>query len=65
VLVLGPSVHPKNAREITFQPFVDIVDTIDLDACDGWGHNYWGFGLIWKFLRSPGVVADGLPRLHL
>jgi hypothetical protein len=32
VLVLGPSVHPKNARELTFQAFVDFMDT-DWSSC--------------------------------
>jgi hypothetical protein len=27
VLASGPSTHPKNARDLTFQPFVGIIGT--------------------------------------
>jgi hypothetical protein len=64
VLALGPSTCPKNARDLTFQPFVGIMGAnrsscfvLSGDIVKG------GSTGIWKFVGSPGVEADGFPQV--
>jgi hypothetical protein len=67
VLALGPSACPKNARDLTFQPFVGIVGA-NQSSCFVLSGGVIGEDSagIWKFVGSPGVEADFLfPRLHL
>jgi hypothetical protein len=62
----GPSTHPKNARDLIFQPFVGIMgaDQSDRSSCfmlNG-GIVKGGSAGIWKFVRSPGAEDDGLSQ---
>jgi hypothetical protein len=59
----GPSTSPKNARDLTFQPFVGIMGT-DWSSCFvlSGGVIKEGSAGIWKFVRSSGVEADGLSQ---
>jgi hypothetical protein len=63
VLALGPSTHPKNARDLTFQPFVGIMGA-DQSSCFklSGGVIKGGSAGIWKFVRSPGAEADVLSQ---
>jgi hypothetical protein len=66
VLALGLPAHPKNARDLTFQPFSGNMDTVQ-SICfllSGGGILTKGRALarIWKFVRFPGVEADGFSQ---
>jgi hypothetical protein len=63
VLASGTSACPKNARDLTFQPFVGIMGT-DRSSCfmlNG-GVIKEGSAGIWKFVRSPLVEAGGFSQ---
>jgi hypothetical protein len=64
VLASGPSAHPKKARDLIFQPFVGIMGT-NQSSCfvlSGVIINGGSAG-IWKFVRFPGVEADGFSQV--
>jgi hypothetical protein len=68
VLALGPSARPKNARDLTFQPFVGIMH-VDQSICfllSGGIVKKRGRGddpaRIWKFVGSLGVEVDGFSQ---
>jgi hypothetical protein len=63
VLASGPSTHPKNARDLTFQPFVGIIGA-DQSICFVLSGSITGGGLagIWKFVRFPGAEADSFSQ---
>jgi hypothetical protein len=60
---LGLSACPKNARDLTFQPFVDIMGA-DRSSCFvlSGGVIKGGSAGIWKFVRSSGMEVDGLSQ---
>jgi hypothetical protein len=66
VLASGPSAHPKNARDLTVQPFVGIMGASH-SSCFVLSGGIIKEGLdgIWKFVRSPVVELMVFPRLHL
>jgi hypothetical protein len=63
VLALGPSACPKNARDLTFRPFVGIMGT-GQSGCFvlSEGIVKGASAGIWKFVRSPGAEADGFSQ---
>jgi hypothetical protein len=61
VLTSGPSAHPKNARDLTFQPFVGIMGANRYSySCSVEVSLRGDLAVFWKFVRSPGMEADGL-----
>jgi hypothetical protein len=58
VLASGPSTHPKNARDLTCQPFVGIMGCFVLSGSVVKG----GLAEIWKFVGYPGVEADSFSQ---
>jgi hypothetical protein len=60
---LGSSARPKNARDLTFQPFVGIMGA-DRSSCFVLSGSIvkGGSAGIGKFVRSPGVEADSLSQ---
>jgi hypothetical protein len=65
MLALGLSACPKNATDLTFQPFVGIMGS-DQSICFLLsGDVVKGGGIcleFWKFVRSPGAEADGFSQ---
>jgi hypothetical protein len=63
VLALGTSARPKNARDLTFQPFVGIMgaDRSSRFMLSG-GIIKGGSPGIWKFVGSLGVEADSFSQ---
>jgi hypothetical protein len=63
MLALGPSACPKNAKELTFWPFVGIMGAYR-SSCFvlSGGIVKGGSAGIWKFVRSPGAEADGFSQ---
>jgi hypothetical protein len=59
MLASGSSTHPKNARDLTFQPFVGIMGA-NRSSCFvlSGGVVKGGSAGIWKFGRSPGAEAE-------
>jgi hypothetical protein len=63
VLALGPSACPRNARDLTFQPFVGIIGAYQSRCFMLSGTIVKGGSAgIWKFVGSPGVEADGFSQ---
>jgi hypothetical protein len=63
VLALGTSAHPKNARDLSSHPFVDIMGTDQSSYFMLSGGVIKGDSAgIWKFLKSPGAEADSFSQ---
>jgi hypothetical protein len=63
MLALETSIHPKNARDLIFQPFVGITGANRFSCFVLSGDIIKGNSAgIWQFVRSPGVEADGLSQ---